>query len=139
MLPVVTRLGAFRAHGHPLLLIAVWSILEAATIGWTALLPGDPLYSDSGIGSLGQALFVTSAAVLFLVLGSRIVWWLAIFSDTVGVGIGVALTVLQFGVKPIGLALFQAAALWLIWSGAIERYVRSGRRREARPARPVHD
>jgi hypothetical protein len=134
----VTRLRDFRMYGHPLLLIAVWSTLQAASIVWVALLPGDPSNSSEGMGSVGQAIFWTGALVLFLVLGSRIAWWLAIFFNTVAAFLGVAFGVFEFGVKPWGVALFQAAALWLLWSGNIETYVKSHRRVRLTGPPPAH-
>jgi hypothetical protein len=134
MLPVVTRLRDFRTYGHPLLLIAVWASLHAATIAWIALLPGDPFLRSSG-----QPIFVTAIIALSVSWGSRVAWWLAIFSSAVAVFISVALGVFEFGVKPWGVALFQAAALWLLWSGNIEMYVQSNRRmRRLAGAPPGH-
>ena len=138
MLPVVTRLRDFRTYGHPLLLIAVWSMLEAATIIWIALLPGHPTYNESGgVGSLGQAIFFTALFVLFVALGSRFVWWLAIFSSILAVGVAVAAGVFELGVKPLGVAALQTAALWLLWSGNIEMYVQSHRRTRRVTAPPA--
>jgi hypothetical protein len=132
----VARLTALRAKTDPLLLIAVWSLLEMATIAWTALGSGEPSYEGSGVGSLGQAVVVTGIFILLVARGSRIAWWLAIFSDTVGVAVGLALVAFEPGVKPAGLALLQAAALWLIWSGSIERHVHTGRRGLLAPPQP---
>lgn len=120
---------AFRTYGHPLLLIAVWSIVDAATIAWIALGPGEPHYSDSAVGSLGQAVFLTSVLVIGVGIGSRLAWWLAIFFATVGVGVGGAAALFEFEAKPVGVVLLQALALWLIWSGNIEMYVQSNQRR----------
>jgi hypothetical protein len=125
----MAKVRAFREYGHPLLLIAVWSLLEAATIAWTALVPGAPFYSNSGIGSLGQSVFFTAVLVVFVSVGSRLAWWLAIFSTTVGVSLGVVGGLIEFGAKPVGFVLLQALALWLIWSGNIELYVQSNKRR----------
>jgi hypothetical protein len=116
------------------LLIALWTLLESATIAWTALLWGDPFYADSGVGSLGGAILVTGILVVLVARASRIAWWFAIFSDTVGIVIGLALLAFEPGVKPVGVAVLQAAALWLIWSGSIERHVHSGRRYFTEPA-----
>ena len=127
MLPVVTRLNALRAHGHPLLLIGVWSLLEVATIVWTAQAPGSPFYADGGPGTLGGAVLITTVVVLFVALGSQLAWWIAIF-DTLGIVLGVLTAILELGVKPIGVILLQAAALWLIWSPSVATYVQSGRR-----------
>lgn len=129
MLPVMTRLRAWRAYAHPLLLVAVWATLEAATIAWAALVPGDPSYSDSGVGSLGQAIFATGALVLFVALGSRIAWWLSIFFLTAGMLVGVVAAASELEAAPLGVAVLQAAGLWLIWSGNVELYVLSRRRR----------
>lgn len=76
----MTELRAFRNYGHPLLLIALWATLEAATILWTASVSGDPFYPDSGPGSLGDAIFSTGLLVIFVGVGSPLAWWLAIFS-----------------------------------------------------------
>jgi hypothetical protein len=119
----------FRRDTHPLLLIGIWALLESAAIVCTAVLPGDPFYADSGMGSLGQAVFVTALLVVFVALGSRVAWWLGIFSSTVGVGLPIAVLLVDLSVKPILVALIEAAALWLIWSGSIETYVHARRRR----------
>jgi hypothetical protein len=124
----VTRLRDFRRYGHPLLLVAVWAALEAATIAWSALLPGDPFHSESGVGSLGQSILLTGILVLGVAWGFRVAWWLAIFSSAAAVFVSVALGVFELGVKPWGVALLQAAALWLLWSGNIEMHVQSHRR-----------
>src|SRR5687767_11714708 len=97
---LVSRLRDFRTFGHPLVLIAVWATLHAGTIAWIELLPGSPFYSDSDVGSLGSAIFWAVVLVVFVALGSRLAWWLAIFSSTVGVGMGVAAGVFELGVKP---------------------------------------
>ena len=133
----MAKVRAFREYAHPLLLIGVWSGLEAATIAWTALVPGVPFYSESGTGSLGQAVFVTVVLVIFVGVGSRLAWWLAIFSTTVGVSLGVVGGLVEFGVKPVGFVLLQALALWLIWSGNIELYVQSNKRRRRMAAPPA--
>ena len=111
-----------------MLLIAIWALLEAAVIACTAILPGDPFYAD-GMGSLGQAVSVTALLVLFVALGSRVAWWLAVFSSTVGFPIAVLLV--NFSVKPILVALIASASLWLIWSSSIETYVHARGRRVA--------
>jgi hypothetical protein len=126
---IVARLREFRAHGHSLLLIGIWAILEAATLAWIALMPGAPVYSDSGVGSLRDAVVVTVVLVVFVGVGSLLAWWLAIFSNTVGFALGIVAGLVSFGPKPVGVALLQGAALWLIWSGNIELYVQRGRRR----------
>ena len=110
------------------MLIALWSLLEAAYIVAIATLPGNPFYSDSGMGSLGQAVFVTALLVLFVALGSRLAWWLAIFSTTVGVALPIAALLVEPGWKPFVVAPLAAASLWVIWSGSIETYVKTGRR-----------
>jgi hypothetical protein len=133
----VTRLRALRASGHPLLLIGIWSLLEAGIIAWTALLPGSPFYADSGNGSLGQAVFITSIVAIFLFLGSRLAWWFAIFFDAGGVFLGVVAIALEPALKPVGWFVLSAAAWWLIWSGSVERYVNSGRRARRPIAPPV--
>jgi hypothetical protein len=112
-----------------LLLIAIWALLEAAVIACTAILPGGPFYADYGMGSLGQAVSVTALLVLFVALGSRVAWWLAVFSSTVGFPIAVLLV--NFSVKPILVALIASASLWLIWSSSIETYVHARGRRVA--------
>jgi hypothetical protein len=126
----VARLRAFRTYGHPLLLIAVWATVEAATILWTALVPGNPFYADSGTGSLGQAVFISVVLVFFVGVGSRLAWWLAIFFATLGVGASLGLAVFEPGVKPLGVAVLSAASLWLLWGGNIELYVQSNKRRK---------
>ena len=65
---------------------------------------------------------------VFLFVGSRIAWWLAIFSNTLGTVVGVAAGIYEREVGPLGLAVLQAASLWLIWSGNVELYVQSRRR-----------
>lgn len=113
----------FRNDAHPLKLIAIWSLLEAATIALVATLPGDPFYAESGMGSLGQAVVVTAVLMLFVLVGSRIGWYVAIFSDTVALALPIVVLLMGFQLKPIIVAVFSAAALWLIWSGSIERHV----------------
>jgi len=125
----VAKLWAFRAYGQPLLLIVVWATFEAAIILWTALVPGDPSYADSGAGSLGQAVFISVLLVTFVGLGSRLAWWLALFFATLGVVVSLALAVAESGVKPLGVAVLSAASLWLLWGGNIELYVQSKRRK----------
>ena len=126
------RLRAFRAYGHPLLLIAVWSTFQAATIAWSALAPGDLSYAP-------QAIFWTVILAVFLFVGSRIAWWLAIFSNTLGAVVGLAAGIYERGIGPLGLAVLQAASLWLIWSGNVELYVQSRRRmRKLTVAPPQH-
>jgi len=119
---------AFRQEASPFVLIAVWSLLEAAYIAAIAILPGNPFYADSGMGSLGQAVFFTVLLVLFVALGSRLAWWLAIFSATVGVALPIASLLAGFGFKPFVVTPLAAASLWVIWSGSIETYVKTGRR-----------
>src|SRR5215210_36424 len=104
----MTWLRDFRAYRHPLLLIAVWSAVEAAAIAWTALVPDWPFHSESGTGSIGGAIFWTGLLVLFLGLGSRLAWWLAIFSNTVAVVVCVAAGAFDRSVKPLGLAALEA-------------------------------
>jgi hypothetical protein len=115
----------------PVLLIAVWATLQAATILWIAWVSGDWSYADSGTGSLGQAVFISVVLVFFVGVGSRLVWWLAIFNSTVGLALSLVLAVVEPGVKPLGVAVLQAASLWLLWSGNIELYVQSSQRRKA--------
>lgn len=134
----MARLRALRASGHPLLLIALWATLEAATIVWTALVPGGPWYSQSGAGSLGGAIFWTLLIVLFVAVGNRFGWWLAIVSDTVGIGFGVVAGIYDPGIGAFGVAVLQAAALWLIWSPSIETYVKSGLRSRLTVPPPAH-
>ena len=135
---MVARLRALRATGHPLLLIALWATLEAATIAWTALVPGGPWYSQPGAGSLGGAIFWTLLIVLFVAVGNRFGWWLAIVSDTVGIGFGVVAGIYDPGIGAFGVAVLQAAALWLIWSPSIETYVKSGLRSRLTVTPPAH-
>jgi hypothetical protein len=119
---------AFQREAHPLLLIGIWSVLEAANIAAVAILPGNPFYADSGVGSLGQAVVFTALLVLFVALGSRLAWWLAIFSATVGFAMPIGALLVEFSFKPFVVAPISGAALWLIWSGSIETYVTTGRR-----------
>jgi hypothetical protein len=119
---------AIRQEAHPLLLIGIWALLEAAMIAAIAILPGSPFYADSGTGSLGQAVFFTVPVVFFVALGSRLAWWIAIFSATVSVALPIASLLAEPSWKPFVVTPLAAAALWLIWSGSIENYVKSGRR-----------
>jgi hypothetical protein len=129
----VTRsVRAFRTYGHPLLLIAIWATLEAATIAWLALLQGNPSLES---GSLGGTFLAMGILVVFLFLGSRFAWWLAIFFSALGVIVGVGVALVDPGIKPVGIALLQAAALWLIWGGNVEAYVLVGKRRRLIPTR----
>jgi len=45
----------------------------------------------------------------------------------VGAALPIAL-LLGVEIKPIIVAILSAASLWLIWSGSIETYVKTGRR-----------
>ena len=73
--------------------------------------------------------------VVLLFLGSRFAWWLAIFSSTLWVIVGVGVALVEPGIKPVGIALLQAAALWLIWGGNVEAYALVGKRRRLIPSR----
>jgi hypothetical protein len=119
----VTKLHALRAAAPPLLLIAVWALLGAATIAWVALVPGGPSYAD-GVGSLGGAVFATAALALLMGLGSRIAWLLAIFFHVSAIFASAAVGAYEQEAKALVVALLEAAALWLIWSGGVERHVR---------------
>jgi hypothetical protein len=121
-------LVAFRNEASPLLLIGIWALLDAVTIGVIRLLPGNPFYADTGMGSLGQALLFSALLVLFVALGSRLAWYLAIFSATVGLALPIVVLLMGVQIKPIIVAVLSAAALWLIWSGSIETYVKTGHR-----------
>ena len=89
----VAKLRDIRSYGHPLLLIALYAALEGVTILWTAWVPGDPSYADSGNGSLGLAVFISVVLVIFLGLGSRLAWWLAIFFCVLGVGVSLGMAI----------------------------------------------
>jgi hypothetical protein len=110
----VAKLREFRTYGHPLLLIGVWATLQAATILWIARVPGEWSYVGSGTGSLGQAVFISVALVLFVGGGSRLAWWFAIFDSTVGLPFSLVVAVAEPGVKPLGVAVLQAASLGLL-------------------------
>jgi hypothetical protein len=118
----------FRRDAHPLAVIAVWALFEAAGIAVTARVAGDPHYAESGGSSVGTAVVVTSILVLFVALGSRVGWWIAIFSSTVGLAMPIVALLEGLHVKPLLLAPIAAASLWIIWSGAIESYVNGNSR-----------
>ena len=75
----------------------MWIAVEAVSVACVALLPGDPSYSDSGNGSLGQAVLVRALVALVVGLGSRVAWWLAIFLDSLGIAFDVTVAWLEFG------------------------------------------
>ena len=129
--PVAT-LRAFRSFGHPLLLVAVWGALEAAAVAWIAFVPGDPSRESARV-----ALLVTAVLVVFVGVGSRLAWWLAILVSALGVVVGLGATFVDFGVEGPVAALLHASALWLIWSGNVELYVQSNKRK--RLASPTAD
>ena len=120
------RLRSFRTYGHPLVLIGVWAALEAATLAWLALLPGDQLLA----GSLRGPILVSAVLVVLVGFGSRWAWWIAIFLETTGVVVGVGLAIVgeAFGAGT-GVAILSAASFWLLWSGNIELYVLESKRK----------
>lgn len=122
------RFVAFRDEANPLLLIGIWALLDAATMVVIRQLPGDPFYADTGTGSLEQAMLVSALLVLFVALGSRFAWYLAIFSATVYVALSIVVLLMGVQIKPVVVAILSAAALWLVWSGSIETYVKTRRR-----------
>jgi hypothetical protein len=113
----VTALRAFRAYGHPLLLIGAWGVLELLAVAWTEILPGEP-----ASGSASDPIVWTTFFVVAMALRFRVGWWLAITAVVINLSVALAFAVVSFRVKPLGLAVFHAAALWLIWAGNVELY-----------------
>jgi hypothetical protein len=127
----VEALRRFRAETSPLVLVGVWALLQTLAMVATMSLPGSPTYAEDGSGSLAGAVAFSLFFGLFLFLGVRLAWWFVIFLDASAVLFSVAAFAVDPHPKPLLVGAFYAFALWLIWSGSVEGYVRGGRRLRA--------
>jgi len=99
-------------------------VLSAAIVAVTATFPGNPFYSDDGVGSLGGVVFWTALVVVGIAARWRPVWYLAIFFDLLGALVSGVLAFwdggLGFQPKAFLLALLYVALVRILLSREID-------------------
>lgn len=120
-------------ESDPRRLLALYVVLSALAILWTATVDGSPFFADGGNGSLGQAILIEVPIVAFLLRHSRVAWAIAVFFSAFGAGMSplvVAIEPAQNVVKPLVLTLLYLAMLIVLMTPSVQKWVwneRAGR------------
>jgi hypothetical protein len=127
-------IARLRNEADPRGLVLGYGLLSVAASTWIAVVPGEWHYAEPERDLKGE-LLLDAVVVACLLLRWRAARWAAIFFATLALAIAllrVGLSLfdpwIAFEAKDVGMALLSGAALWLVWSPSLDRWLDRERR-----------